>query len=98
MLPFGTTTSLLPHQGDAVAKVLPSRVSGLFMEMGTGKTRTSIELAKIRAHRIDRVVWCCPVSLKETIRQEILRWKESQLSHWLPRLDDGDLYLDFHHR
>ena len=73
MLPFGTTTSLLPHQGDAVAKVLPSRVSGLFMEMGTGKTRTSIELAKIRAHRIDRVVWCCPVSLKETIRQEILR-------------------------
>lgn len=71
MNPFATTTSLLPHQGDAVAKVLPSRVSGLFMEMGTGKTRTAIELARIRAHRIDRVVWVCPVSLKETIYQEI---------------------------
>lgn len=43
------------------------------MEMGTGKSRTVIELAKIRAHKIDRVVWLCPVSLKETVRQEIFK-------------------------
>lgn len=71
MTPFETTTDLLPHQADAVAKVLPSRVAGLFMEMGTGKSRTAIELAHIRSGKIDRVVWACPVSLKETVRMEI---------------------------
>lgn len=43
------------------------------MEMGTGKTRTIIEIVKQRAHKIDRVVWFCPVSLKSTIRLEILK-------------------------
>lgn len=70
---FSTKTELMPHQAEAIDKVLPTRVSGLFMDMGTGKTRTTIELAKIRAVKIDHVIWCCPVSLKETIRQEILK-------------------------
>lgn len=52
-------------------KLRRSRVGGLFMEMGTGKTRAAIELAWLRRERIDRVVWFCPVSLKETIRYEI---------------------------
>jgi SNF2 family DNA or RNA helicase len=43
------------------------------MEMGTGKTRTAIELVRIRSAKIDRVLWFCPVSLKETIRREILK-------------------------
>lgn len=73
MRSFATTTDLLPHQFDAVHKVLPSRVSGLFMEMGTGKSRTAIELARVRQKKIDRFVWFCPVSLKETVRQEILK-------------------------
>lgn len=72
---FATTSELLPHQADAVAKLLPSRVGGLFAEMGTGKSRILIELARIRAAKgkIDRVVWFCPVSLKETVRHEILK-------------------------
>jgi len=41
--------------------------------MGTGKTRTAIELVRIRLAKIDRVIWFCPVSLKETIRYEILK-------------------------
>lgn len=53
--------------------MLPSRVGALFMEMGTGKSRTAIELVRLRAHKIDRVVWFCPVSLKTTIRHEILK-------------------------
>lgn len=65
------TTPLLPHQEEAVAKLLPTRVGALFMEMGTGKTRTAIELVRLRQHKIDRVIWFCPVSLKETIRYEI---------------------------
>lgn len=47
------------------------RVAGLFMEMGTGKTLTAIELVRQRADRISKVVWVCPVSIKETIRKEI---------------------------
>src|SRR5690606_6788843 len=58
---------------EAVAKLLPSRVGALFMDMGTGKTRTAIEFVRIRQNKIDRVVWFCPVSLKETIRAEITK-------------------------
>lgn len=68
---FVTQTALLPHQREAVAKLLPSRVGALFMDMGTGKSRTAIELARLRAGKIDRVLWFCPVSLKETIRHQI---------------------------
>lgn len=71
MKPFATTTELMAHQREAVKKLLPSRVGGLFMDMGTGKTRTAIELAKCRAHKIDKVVWFAPVSLKLTVAQEI---------------------------
>lgn len=68
---FRTITALLPHQQEAVAKLLPARVGALFMDMGTGKSRTAIELARLRASKIDRVLWFCPVSLKETIRRQI---------------------------
>jgi SNF2 family DNA or RNA helicase len=63
----------MPHQVDAVNKLLQTRVGALFMEMGTGKTRTVIDLVRRRQHKIDKVVYFCPVSLKETIRQEVLK-------------------------
>lgn len=61
------------HQVNAVAKIAPLKVGALYMEMGTGKTRTTIELAKLRQHKIDRVVWFCPVSVKRTIAKEFLK-------------------------
>lgn len=67
------TTPLMSHQVDAVNKMLPSRVGGLFMEMGTGKSRVAIELIAKRQHKIDKVVYFCPVSLKETVVQEIIK-------------------------
>ncbi|MBK1719208.1 DEAD/DEAH box helicase [Thiocystis violacea] len=67
------TTTLLPHQQDAVHKLLPARVGALFADMGTGKTRAALDLARLRQSKIDRVIWCCPVSAKETIRREILK-------------------------
>lgn len=70
---FATTTDLLPHQEAAVAKLLPSRVGALFMDMGTGKSRTLIELAKIRTEKYDRLIWFAPVSLKDTVRHELLK-------------------------
>jgi SNF2 family DNA or RNA helicase len=66
-------TSLFEHQIPAVDKMMPSRVGALFMDMGTGKTRSAIELVYRRRARIDRVVWFCPVSLKETICYEIVK-------------------------
>lgn len=65
-------TNLYKHQVAAVEKLLSLRVGALFMEMGTGKTRTAIELVARRQERISRVVWFCPVSLKTTICREIL--------------------------
>lgn len=73
MKAFATKTELLPHQVAAVEKIRPTRVGALFMDMGTGKSRTAIEIAKDRAGRIDKVIWFCPVSLKETVRQEIVK-------------------------
>jgi SNF2 family DNA or RNA helicase len=68
-----TITDLMTHQVSAVDKLLPIRVGALFMDMGTGKTRTAIELIARRQGRFDRVLWLCPVSLKETIRHEIYK-------------------------
>ena len=68
-----TTTSLLPHQLPAVEKMMPTRVGGLFMDMGTGKTRVAIETMARRQKRIRRAVVFCPVSLKETWAAEIAK-------------------------
>lgn len=66
-------TNLFEWQVPAVEKLLPTRVGGLFMDMGTGKTRAAIELLARRQGRYDHVVWFCPVSLKETTRFELLK-------------------------
>lgn len=76
-------TVLMPHQPAAVNKLRPLRVGALFMEMGLGKSRTIIELAWLRflTGKIDRVLWFCPVSLKETTRQEIHKHVASPCVH-----------------
>ena len=66
-----TKTSLYEHQQAAVNKLSPLLAGALFMEMGTGKTRTAIELAK--RWNVSNVVWFTPVSLKETVRQELVK-------------------------
>ena len=73
MQTFATKTNLMAHQQEAVDKVLPSRVGALFMDMGTGKGRTTIELTNIRASKLDKVVWFTPVSLKLSVKQEIIK-------------------------
>lgn len=94
---FSTITETLPHQTDAVAKLLPSRVNALFAEMGTGKSRIAIELARLRQAKISRVVWFCPVSLRETIRHEILKHTDctdEDLFVFDDRVDDRTVPLD----
>lgn len=67
------TTPMYDHQQKAVDKLIKTRVGGLFMDMGTGKTLTAINLIARRQHRIDHVVWFCPVALKLTIADQ---WKQ----------------------
>lgn len=64
-------TELMAHQKAAAAKFKGLRVGGLFMEMGTGKSLTLLELCRQRKHKIDRVIYFCPVNLKATAAYEI---------------------------
>lgn len=66
---------LLPHQKIGVEKLIRLKVGALFMEQGTGKTITTLEMARIRyeSGKIDSVIWLCPCSAKGNIHAEIVR-------------------------
>lgn len=68
---INTLTDLMTHQREAVEKLMKVRVGALFMEEGTGRTRTAIELVKRRAAFISNVVWFCPWSIRRYIYAEI---------------------------
>lgn len=74
-------TNLMPHQKAAADKLTPIRVGALFMEMGTGKTRTAIEIVHRRLGKIDKVVWFCPVSLKINTLNEVLKHTNLEEKH-----------------
>ena len=59
------TTTAYAHQRAAIEKLSQLKVGALFMDMGTGKTRTALELIWLRRKRIVKCVWCCPVSLRK---------------------------------
>ncbi|WP_208995685.1 helicase-related protein [Pannonibacter tanglangensis] len=69
---FEPTTDLMPHQVLATAKVLPSRVGALFMDPGTGKSRTLLQLARQRRGKFRKLFWFTPCSLRDNVRQQIL--------------------------
>lgn len=89
-----TTTSLYKHQAKAVAKLLPTRYGALFMEMGTGKTRTALELIKIRQSKISKFIWITPVSLKSNVKEEIVKHsniKASDIYIFNDKTDDQNI-------
>ncbi|WP_300924883.1 DEAD/DEAH box helicase [uncultured Clostridium sp.] len=67
-------TDLLEHQKRCVEKLRRIKIGALYMEMGTGKTRTALELINIRLEkqRIEHVIWLCPCSVKENLRRDII--------------------------
>ena len=73
MIKMKTFTSLLPYQEQAVEKLKHLKIGALYMEMGTGKTRTALELIKLRlaAGKVDRIIWLCPCNIKADIRRGI---------------------------
>lgn len=66
---------LLPHQMEAVEKLIHLKAGALFMEQGTGKSITTLEIIRRRyqAKKIDSVVWLCPCSAKGNIKREIMK-------------------------
>lgn len=68
-------TELLPHQRAAVGKLIGIRVGALYMEMGTGKTRTALEMIarRLDSGKIDRVLWLCPCSIRRNIALDVAK-------------------------
>lgn len=77
-------TNLLPHQIPAVEKLQQIKVGALYMEMGTGKTRTALELIyrRLVVGKVNKVLWLCPCSVKTTIRKELQKHIDGDFSYF----------------
>ncbi len=66
---------LFPYQKTAVEKLIKLKVGALFMEQGTGKTITTLEIARIRLEKgkIEHIIWLCPCSVKNNLCKEIIK-------------------------
>ncbi len=92
MLTF--TTKPMGHQQRAIDKLSKTKVGALYMDMGTGKTRTAFELAvrRILDGKTDCLLWLCPVSVKRTIEDEVKKHLPSASCELLET--SGVKYLD----
>ena len=65
-------TNLLPHQQLAFNKIKKNKVGALFMDMGTGKTRTVIELlnSKFEQEKINKILYCSPFSIIDNVKEQ----------------------------
>lgn len=63
--------TLLDNQTKAISKLSTYKVGALFMEPGTGKTRTAFELVK-SVPDIDLVIWLTPVQTKTNLFWELM--------------------------
>ena len=66
-------TKLLDFQETAYNKLKGLKIGALYMEMGLGKTRTTLELIQYRLNKkkIERVLWLCPCSTKQNLKDQI---------------------------
>lgn len=66
-------TELLPYQQEAVNKLKRLKVGALYMEQGTGKTRTALEIATLRlaSGKVNKVLWLCPCSVRKNLQEDI---------------------------
>ena len=75
-------TDLYPWQRAGVDKLIGIRVGALYMEMGTGKTRTALEIIQRRldAGKISHVLWLCPCSVRNNLRDDIQKHADGALA------------------
>lgn len=62
------------QQTQAVEKLSKLKVGALFMEMGTGKTKTALDIINLKLNKIDYILWICPCGLKSEIISERDKW------------------------
>ncbi len=65
--------NLLDNQSKAIVKLRSYKVGALFMEPGTGKTRTAYELVRSVAE-CDYVLWLTPFRTKDNLQAELTKW------------------------
>lgn len=66
-------TDMFQHQERAFKKIKKLKAFALFMDMGTGKTRTMLEYIQLKLNcgKINRVFWICPCSTKKNLKDDI---------------------------
>lgn len=72
-------TELLLHQKEAFDKLKDIKAFALFMDMGTGKTRTTLEFIKYREHKITKVIWITPCSTKYNLKSDIEKHSDADV-------------------
>lgn len=65
-------TVLSVSQQQAIDKLEKLRVGALFMEPGTGKTLTAIQL--VESSQADFVLWIVPFQTKGNLKDELTKW------------------------
>ena len=65
--------SILTDQAKAIDKLRQYKVGALFMEPGTGKTRTAMELVRSIAEK-KYIVWLTPFRTQDNLRKELDKW------------------------
>lgn len=72
------------HQAQALRFCCSMKVSALFADTGTGKSKIAIDLAisRFEAGQINKVLLFCPVSTKKNFRDEIKKWCKTDDLKW----------------
>lgn len=84
-------------QNKAFKKFSKLKVGALFMEMGTGKTRTALEIINYNIDNIDIVFWFTPFSTKNNLKIELKKWNfpiDIKIIGWESLSSSNKLYLD----
>lgn len=68
-------TKLYEYQYRAVDKLRKLKVGALYMEQGTGKTRTALEIIKnkIDKGKAEVILWLCPCSVKNNLKEDVIK-------------------------
>lgn len=76
--------SSLKYQADALRFLCSMKVSALFADTGTGKSKVVVDLCTSRyeAGQINKAVIFCPVSTKKNFKKEIERWGSKTPITW----------------
>lgn len=74
----------LKHQANALRFCCSMKVSALFADTGTGKSKIAIDLciSRYEAFQIKKVLIVCPVSTKKNFKDEINKWAKETNIDW----------------